>query len=124
MSRPSTSRGMESDDDTSAIASARSASVSECVSATVRPWKSKPSRLAGAGAGSLCSLSSLAGGGIGGGSGSNMGSTVVSVKSLRKPEVIAELPVLSEEEKLRAMLGFKDEDVNKVSEGVSEGGGS
>jgi hypothetical protein len=52
-----------------------------------------------------------------------MGSTVVSVKSLRKPEVIAELPVLSEEEKLRAMLGFKDEDVNKVSEGVREGGG-
>jgi hypothetical protein len=46
--------------------------------------------------------------------GSVSGSTVLSVKSLRRPEVIAELPVLSDEQKLRAMLGFRDEDANKV----------
>jgi hypothetical protein len=91
MSRPSTSRGLESDDDD------REEQSSIAISTKFK--KGKPSRCAG---GSVKSGASTT------------GSTVISVKSLRRPEVIAELPVLSEEQKLRAMLGFRDEDVNKV----------
>lgn len=90
MSRPSTSRGLESDEESQEQAS----------SFATKSWKGNPSRLA---AGSVISAAD-----------SNTGSTVVSVKSLRRPEAIAEIPVLSEEQKLRAMLGFKDEDANKV----------
>lgn len=93
MSRPSTSRGLESDDDIDERSS----------SSGILPKikKGKPSRCLGGG--SVISAAS-----------NKSGSTVVSVKSLRRPEVIAELPVLSDEQKLRSMLGFKDEDINKV----------
>lgn len=48
-------------------------------------------------------------------SGKTAVSTVVSIKSMRVTEVFPEIPKLTEEQKLRLMLGFKDEDSNKNS---------
>ena len=87
--RPSTSRGLEENEE------------KEEKSPFKNRLKKLPSRLLKGGGSVVSEVSSC-------------GDTVVSVKSLRKPEVIAELPVLTEEQKLRAMLGFRDEDFNKV----------